>query len=91
MTPRWQIWVAKQVLHRNKLRQTADPPIIVRDLAARPPDDWFMASEVRWEGSAGRIYHHPDSGAVFLLLDGPVDFSGLRPGIDPDATKAVPT
>lgn len=84
MTERWQLWVAKQVLARNRRTGANDPPIIVRDRAAQPPHDWFMAHQVT--GPGFRLAHYDGSG-VFLLSDGPLEFEGLRPGIDPDATK----
>lgn len=85
MTERWQVWVARQVLARNKRDGKTDPPIIVRDRRAEPGHEWFMAQAVHFEG--GWLLHHQASGGVFFLTDGPVHFDGLKPGIDPDATK----
>ncbi len=85
MTERWQVWVAKQVLARNKRDGTSDPPIIVRDRRAQPGQDWFMAQAVHFDG--GRLVHHAASGGVFFLTDGPITFDGLVAGIDPDATR----
>lgn len=85
VTARWQVWVAKQVLARNLRTGRVDPPIIIRDRRAAPGQDWFMARGVRFLG--GHLLHHADSGAVFFISDGPLEFDGLVAGIDPDATR----
>jgi hypothetical protein len=70
---------------RNARTRQKDPPIIVRDRRADPPHDWFMAQEVRFPAGWCTTWA---AAACSSSTDGPVEFEGLKAGIDPGCRQA---